>query len=403
MKLKYKQVVENALKIIEHEIKLEKQADYIKDKIYYMLEETQIGIHDLEHFDRYYFKLIMGMRISSYIKQEQMKYAVLEYEKAGKKRINKKRTYKNVSNFIAKYGVRKGKNKMKKYMVTSMENLECEDLYWISYKNTNDEMLLVEAGSKEEAVRKYLYTQYEFETKGIIEEEIFRQFWIDVANGDWEYMEGLSRENDLIKLAERVYGQYMENDDDKPEESILKYDTEAISAEFFTLLNKQDRKITYYYCNRNNVFCVELETLAHLKKRKRKNKRNIINDITENDIIVLNLISEMIRKEDKKSYCIDGDILAEQGFDKHKIQELLEYVCSLELHCNINSANERGAFVFYSLFSHRTYTIGKTNDVLSVDIYPEVILRKLAKAGYNFEDGRNAIAERVMDECRQAS
>ncbi len=94
MKLKYKQVVENALKIIEHEIKLEKQADYIKDKIYYMLEETQIGIHDLEHFDRYYFKPIMGMRISSYIKQEQMKYAVLEYEKAGKRELIKKEPIK---------------------------------------------------------------------------------------------------------------------------------------------------------------------------------------------------------------------------------------------------------------------------------------------------------------------
>lgn len=403
MKEKYKEAVKKARNIIRDGVNKEKSSSYIKDQIYFMLESQNVGIGNIDHFDRYYFKPLAGKRISTYIKKQQMELAMSEFEKNPNIYLRRKDNYKNVSNFMDKYFMVKEGKKLKKFLVTEIYKMD--DLQWISDQDTNNNMIIIESTTKEEAIRKYLYANFEFESQGILRNVLFHDFWVAVAYGEYEYIETFSNAELIMKIAETIYTKYLKDDDSDPEDSILKYDLEEISNEFFSLLNNKDKKEAYYYCNRYDVFCIELETLSACKKRKRKNLKNIINDIEDVDVTFWNLILQMIRDEKKTSYYLDDKILIKYGLDLEQANEMLRYCWSHKLKGSVSMDYEDGSFIACSLYSSLKFpNISKLEDDNDesqntyVEIFPTEIVYKFAESGYDFKDGKNDIAIKILND-----
>lgn len=125
---------------------------------------------------------MVGKRISLYIKDKQIEYASNEFDKVkDRKKLLKKENYKNVSNFKEKYEL-KGKGKtMKKYMITDMYNIENEDLTWMTNLEVNEDIVCVEASTKNEVIRKYLNARCEFGNEGVLKNMFFRYFCVSVG------------------------------------------------------------------------------------------------------------------------------------------------------------------------------------------------------------------------------
>lgn len=319
-----------------------------------------------------------------------MLFACNEYEK--RKENNKilvRDNYKNVSRFKEKYELQKEGKSMEKYLITDMFSVEENDLRWMSDQSENDDMILVEGTSKDDAIRKYLYTRCEFEPKGVLKEMLFRDFFEKISYGEYDKIEEFSKADELIKLAEDIQEQYMQDDDFDSESNILEVDTEELSNRYFSLLTKDEIRKAYYMCCRYEIFCVKTCSLASYKKRQRLNARNIIKDITEEDVTVFNLISDMIRVEEKECYYVNFQILNDLGLDTEDAINLIKYILSKFKRTVVSLEFDDGRFVCCALISKITFPRGYydgeiKNDDRYIEIYPSKLLVKLAKAHYNF-------------------
>lgn len=396
MKEHYKEIVKKVLEIIKEGIEDRKDVDAIKLSIYLELLDSNLGISNIEYFDKYYFRVLMGVRLSTYIKQQQMEYASNIYECASENRVRQRDTFYNVSRFKKKYELRKDGKNMKKYMVTDMFNIENEDLRWMSNNGSNERIYFVDASSKEEAIFKYLSTKCEFEPGGILKEMLFRDFWVSVGYGEYEYTEKFQKAKEISVLADVIYSEYFENNNKSPEKLFLEYETEDLANKYWGFLEKEDIKTAYYMCNLCEVFCVEMGSLAEYKRRERKNLKNIIDDIQDEDILGLNMISKLIREKCEGDCQLSVAALADiMGQDEAK--ELLEYCASRNFRSVVNLTYEDGSFIFCSLIDSMEISYS-VEEVEAIDIRPSRLFMRLIEEGYDFREGKNALAIKLISE-----
>jgi len=403
VKPKYIDAVNRARSIIVRDVKKEKSYQYIKIHIEKMIYET-INIEDIEHFNRYHFQRLLGVSLAAYIKKMQMEYAKSK-DKGDSTNLPLKCTYRNVSRY--KYKKNKGGCKMKKYLVVERGLIETNEeriMYWFD-EDADNELKLVEAYSKEDALRRYSDLQYELKSELIGKETIFREFWAMIYYWDIDFFESFLRFEDIKKLACDIYDKYLVDEDSEPEDSILKYDVHELADTFFQMLNEKERKAVFCAYYRWNLFCVEMMKFSDYKERELRNAKNIVDDIQIDDIIFWNIISKMIIDEKKESYYLDESILIEHGLERDEASELLEYCTSGKLKYVAKLHLDNGGFVYHSLFSHMQFSefekdveSNAEEQIKYVEVFPTDIMYRLAEAGYDFKDGKNELATKILSE-----
>lgn len=397
MKDKYLNAIKKATSIIRMEIKKGKTPDYIKDQIYYMLINLNIGIKNLDYFDRFYFHSIVGETISSHIREQQLEYAILKFEKMPNSKLLKNDSFFNVSRFKTKYYLQKEGQIMKKYMVTDLYEIESTDFILLSNQESNKNILLIEGTTKDNVIEKYLNARYEFEQQTHLKEMLFYDFWISVGYGEYEFVNHFENSEAILQLADNIYNQFFQNTNTEPEKIYNKYDTKELVENYWELLNEEDAKEAYYLCNRYDVVCLELNTLANFKKQQRINSRNIVDDITQEDSTFWNIISNLIHTELKESYSITLKTLTEYGLSLEDSEELLNYCISEKLNSVVSMTFTNGNFGCWALSNLFIHHRDDTNkDEISIEVFPSNTLYKLAEAGYDFKNGKDALATEVL-------
>jgi len=286
---------------------------------------------------------------------------------------------------------------MKKYMITERYNIEGSDIDGISFQEVNDDMYFVEATSKNEAILKYLSTKCEFEPRKALRDMLFLDFWTSVCWGEYEYIDEFINSQSIRKMADEIYDTFFLDDASEPEEILLQSDTEELRTKYWNLLTEQDRKVAYYHCNYCDVFCVELTSIAKMKKRNRINQKNIIEDVEKEDIFIWNLLTSLIRKAKKESYCLTTNIISEVGgVESEAAKKIIAHLCSARLKNVVELAYDNGGFTLYSLVSMITIHTDEDVNNVCVEIFPTDILYRFAKHNYNFADGKNELAIKIM-------
>ena len=190
-----------------------------------------------------------------------------------------------------------------------MENLQNKELtelskYLVTYKCMiedafmdgdmgNNEFIMVEALSEDEAIKKYLDIKYEFEPKEVLKAELFKYMLELLEDDEIDFLVKCLKQEKINQLNEKI-----EKDRIDPsieiEEIMSNVNIKNLSDDFYASLQKDSGKQLYYYGQRYDVFCMKLKTF---KKDEEKKQENILVNAEQKNINILNAISDAIREK----------------------------------------------------------------------------------------------------------
>lgn len=112
--------------------------------------------------------------------------------------------------------------------------------------------------------------------------------------------------------------------------------------------------------------------------------RNLIKDATKEELLFWDVLSRMIRQENKKSYHIDEVVLLQNGFDEAGVIKLFQLLSNNRLKGVICFEDEMDLCVATLIGS---LTKKHNDEVLEFDISPSPAMRRLVDANYGFIKG----------------
>ena len=302
-----------------------------------------------------------------------------------------------------------------------MENLQNKELtelskYLVTYKCMiedafmdgdmgNNEFIMVEALSEDEAIKKYLDIKYEFEPKEVLKAELFKYMLEVLEDDEIDFLVKCLKQEKINQLNEKIEKDRIDSSIEI-EEIMSNVNIKNLRDDFYASLQKDSGKQLYYYGQRYDVFCMKLKTLNTFKKDEEKKQENILVNAEQKNINILNAISDAIREKgvgQDKVYELDMALLDKFGFKTAKDQKISAY---LENYMNniIMLEDNKGEFVSYNLIekfngSHENSVIETENkQVKSICIKPSAVFLRLIEKGYNFSDGKNKLAIEVITE-----
>ena len=125
--------------------------------------------------------------------------------------------------------------------------------------------------------------------------------------------------------------------------------------------------------------------------------RNLIKDATKEELLFWDVLSRMIRQENKKSYHIDEVVLLQNGFDEAGVIKLFQLLSNNRLKGVICFEDEMDLYIATLIGS---LTKKHNDEVLEFDISPSPAMRRLVDANYDFikgetENNGSKIVERI--------
>lgn len=348
MEQKHKDVCLRAKKIIEREVCNGTETKEIKEAILDMLDEVDVGITDIQHFNREYFERFFRQTINGYITSTKIKYG------AGNINQNKRFIVKEKCQVLEEYDDGTGK-RMEEFL----------------------------AESEDAARKKYCDRQYKSIPEDVLKATIFEDFWIAVGYGDVEYIvENFEKKEEILEMADKMYIQYFDGIDIEPEELYPKCNTENMANEYWDCLTENDKKWAYYIYNYHNLASWILYSEREHDNDIRKETKNIIRNITGNDVMFWNTVLELIRNNKKDKYLLTPGVFVEQGYDIEDANAIMEAFDLHKIHTQVSVIIDPLDYVFARLIEE------PSGDY----IIPSDTLYRLAEAGYDFMDGLNDTA-----------
>lgn len=271
----------------------------------------------------------------------------------------------------------------------------------------DNEFILVEASSEDEAIKKFLDIKYEFEPKEVLKAVLFKYMLELLEDDKDDYLGEYIKQEKLNQLNEKIEKDGIDSSIEI-EEIMSDVNIKSVSDDFYASLKKGSEKQLYYYGQRYDVFCIKLKTLNALKKDEKKKKENILINMEQKNIDILNAISDVIRAKgvgQEKEYDLDRALLNKFGFKTSEDQSIFTFLNNYILNA-IMLDDDKGGFVSYTLIDKTRVIFEKfVNDteikqVKSVCIKPSEVFLRLIEKGYNFSDVKSKLAIEVITEYR---
>lgn len=302
-----------------------------------------------------------------------------------------------------------------------MKNLQNKDLtakYLVTYKCMiedalmdddmgDNEFILVEALTEDDAIKKYLDIKYKYEPKEVLKAKLFKYMLELLEDGDDNYLEKCLKPKMLKQLNEKMEKEGIDSSIEI-DEIMSNVNIKSMSDNFYASLKKSSQKQLYYYSQRYEIFCINLKTLSTFKKDEKKKQENILVNAEQKNIDILNAISDVIREKEvgqEREYDLSVALLNKFEYKTAKDQDIFDFL-EKYIFNTIFLCDDKGGFVSYALIEKTNVIYEKSanetekKQVKSVCIKPSEVFLRLIEKGYNFYDGKNKLAIEVITEFR---
>lgn len=350
---KYRSAVNHAVSVIIREVEKGKSRQYIRDQIYYDVL-MEIGITDVSHFDRYYFKKCVGKNINNFIKD--LKSARVEMQQ-----------YVCYYKSAAELGV------------------------------DAEETILI-AISSEDAIKQFLDVMFLEKPEKVLKKILFEDFFVSSGYGEIDELKCFENKKAIFEIIKDLRVRYFLQSDEDPELLFEKVceEIEDLKERYWYLLNEKERKLLYYWIYKDDVICKKCLNIAQRKKKISNNVKNVIEDAEDIDYLIMNTISDVIRQETKEWYDITIDSFLQAGYNMEVSKMYIDYCMSGNLKYHVFYENEQARFIVgYLLDAYPEENVVDNNKAV-YKIRPRQMLYDLVGANYDFRDKKNALVETIL-------